>query len=233
MKACKIIATAFNPKRVVKNQQNWPHHGQQLNNHPLYIEMIGFLVNIERTHDPGMEVDTYIYVYKDSMDIWKEWMQFDKTPTKGGMMHIVVEEENGGNYMMFNNAYQTLKGEYEWFMYTVDDVVIFGDQYYRRIKDCWAEGVGYVALQGFTDVHVQGSIGLTHRDVLAKVCEINGGVLPHAKGPWTQEANIHEGELPFTGKVLDAGFKFVSFNESTVWHKDNLCYPYYNFKNNV
>lgn len=236
MKSCKIVGTVYNPSKAVKEGWPWPYHSQKLNSPKLYIQMIEKLVEIEKEFDPGMEVDTYFIVFKDTFDLWKEWEKYDNTPKNKGTIHIIFEEKDGGVYLMYNRGFQELKKDYEWFIFTCDDIVVFGDQYYKKILDKWIDGCGYIALQGIStleefDHHVQGSIGLTHRDILNKVCEINNGELPHAKGDWKQEAEIHQGEIPFTHKILDLGYHFIRYNDVDTWDKKNLCFPYYNLVN--
>lgn len=228
MKACKIIATAFNPTRIVKSAQPWPHHGQILNTRATYVRMVYKLVELEETYDPGMRVDTFVMVYKDKEGVYKEWAQFNGIKTPGGRLKVVFVGTDSGCYHLYNKGFQINKKKYDWFLFTCDDVCVFGDQYYKRIKDKWKKGYGYIGLQGVTEDHVQGSIGLTKRSVLNAVCKVNKGVLPHPKGKWQQERNIHEGEIPFTEKIQALGFKLVPFNDSTTWDKANLCYPYHN-----
>ena len=242
-KYCKINTTAYNPDKAIKvsggADNSWPFHPQNLSTPKLYIEMVDALFAVERDTDPGLDVDSYMVVYKDRHDLWKEWLKYDKQPIKRGTFHVIVEERNGGNYQMFNTAYQQLRNDYDWFIFTCDDIMVFGDQYYKKILDRWEEGCGYVALQGGgerepdgSQHHVQGSIGLTSKEVLDKVCQFNNGELPHNKEDWTQEKNIFGGELPFTHKILDLGYHFVSYNDSKTWLKENLCYPYYFYINN-
>lgn len=234
---CKINTTAFNPKKAIKVSEKWPFHNQNLSTPELYKEMVKTLFEVERDTDPGLDMDSYMVVYKDKWNSWKEWEQYDQTAIKRGKFHVIFEERDGGNYQMFNKAYQEIKDKYDWFIFTCDDLMVFGDQYYKKILDRWEEGCGYVALQGGGEIlpdevqnHVHGSIGLTSKKILEEVCAVNGGELPHPKAePWTQEANIHEGEIPFTNKIHNLGYKFVNYNDSQEWKLENLCYPYFNY----
>lgn len=238
MSHCKINTTAYNPKKKVWNNGSWPFHSQDLNTPEKYIKMVETLFVIERDTDPGVDMDSYMVVYVDSFGLHREWAKYDNQPIKRGIFHVIWETRNGGNYQMFNTAYQLIKDKYDWFIFTCDDIMVFGDQYYQKILSRWGEGVGYVALQGGGDPpteaepqnHVQGSIGLTSRDILEKVCSDNNGELPHSKAEkWLQENNIVEGEIPFTQRILYLGYHFVNYNDSKVWDKENLCYPYYDY----
>lgn len=239
-KYCKINTTAYNPNKKVSLNERWPFHSQDLHTPELYKEMVKTLFEVERDTDPGLDVDSYMVVYKDKYDLWKEWEQYAGKPIKRGIFFVIFEERNGGNYQMFNTAYQLTKRMYDWYIFTCDDIMVFGDQYYKKILDRWEDGCGYVALQGGGEIlphevqnHVQGSIGLTSKKILEEVCAINGGELPHAKGEWTQEANIAEGEIPFTNKIAGLGYHFVNYNDSRTWRKENLCYPYYMYVRNL
>lgn len=236
MNCCKINTTAYNPNKKVAIGERWPFHNQVLNTPELYKEMVRILFEVERDTDPGLDVDSYMVVYKDKFELYKEWEKYNGQPIKRGIFHVMFEDRNGGNYQMFNEAYQLTKHKYKWYIFTCDDIMVFGDQYYRKILERWDKGVGYVALQGGGEIlpdevqnHVQGSIGLTSRKILEEVCNINGGELPHHKGEWTQEANIAEGEIPFTNKIHGLGYRFVNYNDSQEWKKENLCFPYFNY----
>jgi hypothetical protein len=234
-KNCKINTTAYNPMKSVKMGENWPFHPQDLHTPQLYQKMIERLFRVEKETDPGVDVDSYMVVYKDKWGLWQDWIQFDNQPIKRGTFYVLFEERNGGNYQMFNMCYQKIKDKYDWFIFTCDDIMVFGDQYYKKILERWEEGCGYVALQGGGEIlpeemqhHVQGSIGLTSKKILEEVCKINNGELPHnKKEPWTQEANIFEGEIPFTNKILELGYHFVNYCDSKEWKLENLCYPYF------
>ena len=244
-KYCKINTTAFNPKKTIKEWggvDSWPFHGQDLHSPKLYRQMIDTLFDVERDTDPGVDMDSYMVVYKDEGNEWVNWEQYDNQPIKRGTFHVIFEERDGGNYQMFNKAYQLLRNDYDWFIFTCDDIMVFGDQYYKRFLERWAEeeNIGYLALQGGGDnpteteqqSHVQGSIGMTSKKILEEVCAINGGELPHPKTePWTQDANIHEGEIPFTHKILELGYRFYNYDGEKKWSKNNFCYPYYLYAN--
>lgn len=213
----------------------WPFHSQDLRTSAKYKRMIETLFEVERDTNPGVDVDSYMVVYKDTYGVYKHWEKYDGLPISRGTFHVLFENRDGGNYQMFDMAYQLIKHRYDWFIFTCDDIMILGDQYYQKILNRWRVGVGYVALQGIGENeegqnHVQGSIGLTSKKILEQVCAINGGELPHSKKtPWTQDNNITEGEIPFTKKILGLGYRFVNYNNSVVWLKENLCYPYYDY----
>lgn len=231
MSTAKIIATAFSQKRAVKPATNWPYHSQILSTETLYSEMVKKLAKLEMTEDPGEPMDTFIYVYVDEWGSWREWVKYDGMDTVRGHLFIKLIKEDGGCYLMYNQGYQDNKDRYEWFLITCDDVCILGQDYLTKIKSKWKEGAGYIALQGLNDSpHVQGSIGLTHRDILNKVCEINNGELPHPKGKFVQERNISEGEHPFTNMIHNLGFELVKYNDSEKWDRKNLCMPYHDIR---
>lgn len=231
MSTAKIIATAFSQKRAIKPATNWPYHSQILSTESLYSEMVWKLAKLEMTEDPGEPMDTFIIVYKDQWDAWKKWEQYDGKETKRGKLTVVFTEEDGGCYLQYDLGFQMNKDKYEWFIFTPDDVCILGQDYLVKIKEKWTEYAGYVALQGLNDSpHVQGSIGLTHRDILQQVCEVNNGVLPHPKGAFSQERNISEGEHPFTNIIHTMGYDLVKYNKSEKWDRNNLCMPYHDIK---
>ena len=237
---CKINTTAYNPNKTIKITERWPAHDQDLHTPELYQQMVKALFEVERDTDPGVDMDSYMVVYIDKYGLYKEWAKYDEEPIKRGKFHVIYEARDGGNYQMFNKAYQLIKHNYDYFIFTCDDIMVFGDQYYKKLIDRWNEesGIGYLAVQGGGETHepqnhVQGSIGMTTKKILEEVCGINNGELPHPKSePWTQEANIREGEIPFTHRILELGYRFVNYNNSKTWRRENLCFPYLNYIRN-
>jgi len=234
MPTAKIIATAFSQRRAIKPASNWPYHSQILSTENLYSELVTKLAKLEMTEDPGEPMDTFIIAFKDEWGAYKQWLQYDGKSTKRGVLHIVIEEEDGGCYLQYNKGFQMNKDKYEWFLITCDDVCILGQNYLTKIKSKWTEKAGYIALQGLNDSpHVQGSIGLTHRDILQKVCDMNNGELPHPKGVFSQERNISEGEHPFTNMIHQMGYELIKYNNSEKWDRNNLCMPYHDIKASI
>ena len=235
---CKINTTAYNPKKKIWNGGSWPFHSQDLGTPEKYKKMIETLFEIERDTDPGVDMDSYMVVHPDKDGVHQEWQKYDRQPIKRGTFYVIYEPRDGGNYQMFNTCWQRVKDSYDWFIFTCDDIMVFGDQYYAKILERWGNGVGFVALQGGGDPatpdepqhHVQGSIGLTSGEILKQVADGNNGELPHSKAEkWVQENNIREGEIPFTQRILYLGYHFVNYNDSKEWKKENLCYPYYDY----
>lgn len=197
----------------------------------LYLELVNLLARTEIETNPGERVDTFIMVYKDPEEVYKEWLKYDKREMPRGYLHIVLQETDGGCYEMYNNGFQMNKDDYEWFIFTPDDVFILGDGYRTEMDKRWTDNAGFIAMQGMNDSpHVQGSIGLTHRDILQQVCELNNGELPHPKGTFLQERNIAEGEIPFTHMIHNLGYDLIKFNDSEKWSMENYCMPYHNLK---
>lgn len=231
MPTAKIIATAFSQKRAIKPATNWPYHSQILSTETLYAEMVRKLAKLETEEDPGEPMDTFIIAYQDEWGAYKQWKEYDGRKTKQGTLHIVFTKEDGGCYLQYDLGFQINRDKYEWFIFTPDDVCILGQDYLVKMKSKWTEYAGFIAMQGMNDSpHVHGSIGMTHKNILEQVCEVNNGELPHPKGEFLQERNITEGERPFTNIIHKLGYELIKYNESEKWDRKNLCMPYHNIK---
>jgi len=239
MRACKVIATFYNPCREIRTEAEYPDHNQNISLPSQYLEMINDYCQLEMTQDPGIDSLDTIIVYNGRREgVGYELTKYEEQTTPKGKFIIEYRDCNDGSFGAFNYAYQRYRSDYDWWMFSEDDIFIIGDKYYtktlevfEREKDC-----GFVALVGIEETtedfkgHAHSGCGLTKIDVLNRAAELGGGQLAHGVGPYNKERNIFQGEVSFTSNIKDAGYRLVQYGTNS-WNLNNLCFPYYELKN--
>jgi hypothetical protein len=231
MKNCKVIATCFAGKRVQEYTEiagNPPlmiYHAQNFPTSESVLDLVKLNVEQERTVDPGVPCDTIIVNNDIGWSIGNEYLDsIDNTPTYSGIIRVLHCENWGRSFGAYNGAYQKFKDDYDYWIFTEDDILINGHNYYKIALDNFHRDkkIGFVALQGIsidgldgeTGEHVKhahSGAGLTHVSILN---ELNAklGKLPHCEKhePQTYEECIIRGEIAFTNEILKLGYKLVT-----------------------
>lgn len=231
-KACKIIACTVVDGRDCRNNVSFPAHNQIVETRADVIKMMQDLVEFEKEQDAGMPVDVYLVNNNTGDTEVNEWFDsLNGTKLKNGNLYVIHRKNTGGSFGAYNDAYLALRNKYEWFLFTEDDLFIGGDEYYlkavKKFKD-----LGFLA---FIDVgerdeqtHCHGGVGLSHRKILNEVMIIPRK-LPCPEGYFDKQQAIREGEIPFTNKIYQMGYKLKRMGEFEGWSIKNYCLPYYNY----
>jgi hypothetical protein len=144
----------------------------------------------------------------------------------------VDRPNDGGSYGAYDWAYRKYRGLYDWWLFTEDDVVVGGENYYDRLIEKFQStpNCGFVATIGVEPgflVHAHGGIGLTSAAVLERVFGYCGGCLPHPCGSgWARHLAIIQGEIPFTNVIAHLGYQVVPFGLPGWDWENNLCLPF-------
>lgn len=175
-----------------------------------------------------------IVVNNDSGEENERWLR-ENMP-----MGVIIETRpnDGGSFGAYNHAFQKYRREFNWWMFTEDDIVIGGPRYYDRFVDRFdsVKWCGMVAAVGVYEgdrnpTHAHGGVGLTHRTVLEAVCAANDGDLPYPKAMtgWNRPDAV-SGEIAFTNAMAKLGFKLIPFGNNRSWNwRENACLPYLNW----
>jgi hypothetical protein len=136
------------------------------------------------------------------------------------------------------------KKNYDYFLFTEDDWLIFGDNYLKigintlnKTKDC-----GMVSYVGVTKIHrshwkslklnkknaygCHGGIGLVSTKILNKIVN-NNGSLPHYKGD-DYRMGVRYGELAFPNSIVKLGYKIIDLPRDKI-----LGMPAYDYMRNI
>lgn len=227
---CKVIVTAENLNRVERPNAQFPHHPQHTIDKQEQILLWDIIAYIEETVDGGMTFDTVIVC--NGNEAYQYWKKFDGKKTKNGKYVILERPNHGGSFAGYNYVYRNT--DYQNFIFTEDDIFIFGKDYYKDIDEEFLqiENIGFLSLIGISKnpkfTHCHGGVGYTTRGILKHIEDENGD-LPFSKTKaWNQSRSVRYGEIPFTNKIHKAGFTLKVRNKNKKdWLKSNLAYPYW------
>lgn len=230
MKYCKVIVVAYHLNRIERTNEKFPHHDQQPLSHDEQIGLWQKILDIETTVDGGMGFDTVIVCNGESAHDW--WKHFDGTKTKNGNLIILGRPNDGGSFGGYNHAFRNTT--YDNFIFTEDDILIYGDRYYARILESYKANpnAGYLCLVGISKHkkfrHCHGGVGFSTRERLSEVTDTEGN-LPHPqKGGWDQKLAVKYGEYRLTGDMRRLGRELITIDGyKQEWTVDNCCLPYW------
>ena len=229
MKDCKVIVVCGNPIRDVR-----PKGSCQFHHHPQTIQTVEDLyglweviLEIETTVDGGVPFDTIIMCNGSEAFEW--WKEYDGTPTKNGTLRVIERRNHGGSFAGYDHAYRHL--DYNGYLFTEEDILVFGPEYYKQFKERYHEQPGFVCAVGISrgkrfERHCHGGVGYTERKVLDAVADEHGRLpYPHRKG-WHRGTTILQGEIPFTSRVTKCGYELLELHgHISDWVTTNQCMP--------
>jgi len=234
MKVCKVITTSFlerkireettlcgNPKGLFNHSQNFPTPKS-------IIELLKLTVSLEEKTDPGILTDVVIVNndvgFKEGNDFLNS---INNKKFKNGKLKILFKENYGRSFAGYNYAFKQLKDEYDYFIFTEDDIIIHHSNYSIKAVDCFnrQKNIGAVAYQSTTIenyegvsaeefIHIHGGVCLSSTKVLKELYNKLGN-LPHCKKNDSQlyENIIKNGEIAFTNEIYKLGYKLTNINE--------------------
>jgi hypothetical protein len=231
MSDCKVIVVCGNPVRECRpiGSCDYHLHPQTIKTLEDLQELWKTILEIEETVDGGVHFDTVIICNGEEAYSW--WKQHNNKKTANGTLVVVPRRNHGGSFAGYDHAYRHLS--YEGFLFTEEDILVFGPSYYRRIKERFLEEPrnGYVCVVGISrgktfEKHCHGGVGYTTRKVLDTIVDEQGRLpYPHRKG-WHKGTTILRGEIPLTATITHKGFNLVELHEHTPeWNARNLCMP--------
>ncbi len=224
-KNLKVIVCAYNPDRLVRTGCKYPDHNQELSTWEDHELMFSKIIEVELNHDAGVPVDTLIVCNNDCCGFFDK---YNGVKTKNGKIIVRYRNNIGGSFGGYSYAYQNFK--YRTYLFTEDDLIVFGDHYYKKILDRMeTEKADFVALLGISPngrfpEHAHGGIGVATRETLDAIAV--DGELPYHHGEWQHSLVIYSGEIPFTNNMLKSGKKMIYYGKEE-WSADNLLLPYY------
>jgi hypothetical protein len=230
---CKIISVCFKDGGDVRTNVEYPAHNQTCGKSEDMLKMVKDLYEVEVNQDAGCPVDIYFVNSDAGYTEGNEWLaSIDCAPTKNGHIYVITRENIGGSFGAYNFAFDLLKDKYNYFLFTEEDLFIFGKDYYKKAVERYEDArVGFLAFIGVAKrgpIHCHGGVGLVSRDVLNDVVAVHGE-LPHSKLLFDKQDVIRKGEIPFTNSMHLLGYSLATFGEED-WNEKNHILPYYNFK---
>jgi len=222
MRSCKVIATCFTA-RDVRTEVSYPYHNQQIRSPEESLRMLRKVLEIETGPATIIVVNNRAGFLPG--DRYLDTLSSD----------VLVEHRAnfGGAFGAYDYAFQKYRDRFDYWLFTEDDVVIL-HPYQHFIQRFEGEvNCGLLALVGRSSSpaeHAHGGIGLSRREVLERVCERNGGHLPHPNSNgWKRREVELAGEVAFGQAFIRAGYRLVSYGDDRRWHPSNGCLPYYDW----
>jgi hypothetical protein len=234
MKIAKVITTSFVP-RVPRNKSSicgeppgYFSHSLNFVTNESIIQLIQLNINLEEQCDPGVDVDLIVVNNDSGFQPGVDYLNgLDGKKLKKGIVRVFHRENYGRSFGGYNYAFIKLREDYDYFIFTEDDIVIWQDGYAREGLNVLNKNpsCGFVAYQGVTKkfndrsvedaIHVHGGVGMASTKVLNAVVE-RCGCLPHAGFSETQkyENIIEKGEVAFTNEIYKLGFQICELDHS-------------------
>ena len=232
---CKVISICLKADGDVRTNVSFPAHNQDAPTSEKMLEMVKDLYELEINQDAGCDVDVYFVNNNIGFKEGNEWLDsIHGTKTKNGYLYVIHRANIGGSFGAYNHAYQELKNKYEYFLFTEEDLFVFGKEYYTKALDRYRElDIGFLSFidveRRRNPVHCHGGVGLTSKRILEKVEEIHG-CLPHSGEEFNKIKTIREGEIPFTNTIHKLGYEMARMGEVEDWNEKNNLLPYFNYK---
>ena len=209
------------------------------------INLIKLHVELEITTDPGIDLDIII-VNSDVGN--KEGNNFINTLENKKLFRgkiIILNRKNQGlSFGAYSDAFEKFRNNYDYFLFTEDDVLIVNNDYAEYGIDLLESKnqIGFVAYVGVTKLHkdhisllnlessngysCHGGIGLSSTKILNKIFE-KENKLPHYNGTDYQKG-IYYGEILFTASIVKAGYDLVDLPENKIF-----SIPAYDYMRNI
>jgi len=229
MRVAKVIATCFSPRTVREktgfnnNPLGYFSHAQNFTTGEDVLRLIDFTLEVESSSNPGCQTDLIIV---NSQTGWAAGDQhldsLHGKHLKYGKVIVLHRENIGLSFGSYNHAFSLMGPDYDYYLFTEDDIIINGDRYaeigidtFLDKKDCGF--VAYVAL-GYDDniegkAAAAGGIGLTSYSVLNRVRQTNGR-LSYFNSSSLEDRwqHILHGELAFTNDINKIGFALTEID---------------------
>ena len=229
MKVAKVIATCFSPRTVREktgfNNNPLGHfsHSQNFTTGEDIIRLIDFTLEVESLSDPGCQTDLIIVNSRTGWTAGDQYLDsLHGKCLKHGKVRVMHRENVGLSFGSYNHAFSVLGSDYDYYLFTEDDIIINGNRYveigintFLEQKNCGF--VAYLAL-GYDDnikdkAAAAGGIGLTSYAVLNHVCQVNGS-LSYFNGSSLENRwqHILHGELAFTNDINKLGYALTEID---------------------
>ena len=233
MKVVKVITTSFVPRAVrlstdlSGNPLGYFSHSQNFTAREQIIDLIKYTLEVESEVDPGCDTDI---IFVNNQIGWSDGDEYlnsiNGKKIKRGCIKVIHRENIGRSFGGYNSAVKIFGSEYDYYIFTEDDILINGDHYALRGIDAFINcaNCGFVAYQSISEqfrqcsredsLHAHGGVGLTSYMVLDQVIQKYEN-LPFSSSPadQTYESIIERGEVAFTNVIHKMGYNLIAINE--------------------
>jgi hypothetical protein len=228
IKVAKVVATTFAPRSVregttlLGDPLGFFSHSQKFTNFREISDLLKYIINKECSIDPGMNTDLIIINNDNGNERGRKIINdLNGVNLPRGRVITDSRENIGFSYGAYNYAVKNWINEYDFFIFTEDDIIISEDHYsliavneFLKVDEC-----GFLAFQSVSfavpelplldSYHAHGGVGITSKEVLQKIIKRNGE-MSYYKGRDQNYRNIIlNGEVKFTNDFIKSGFKLL------------------------
>ena len=179
IKCCKVIATSF-IERDVRESTSWYEHAQNLGTSSAVLDMIKYIVKKEQEIDAGISMDTIIVNNDSGYAPGRQYLDsIDGLSTKNGNIKIIHRENWGRSFGAYNAAFMQYKDEYDYWIFSEDDMYFSKDRYAKEYLNILEENekTAFVAAIGIgrpteRTKHAHGGCGFTHRKYMEETIPV-------------------------------------------------------------
>ena len=240
MKAAKVIATSFakrsfRPKTyLIGDPLGYFGHSQIFRNGDDVINLIKFNIAIEKKNKPGIERRDLIIINNDIG--FKKGNNYLKkisgTKIPFGKIIVCNRKNIGMSFGAYDYAFRKFKNDYDYFLFTEDDTIIFKNNYFKTGIDIFRSNkkAGFLAYIHSTKVDksyykrlnlnknnaisCHGATGLSSKEILKKVFNKHGRI-PHYRGNNYQKC-ITYGEVGFPNSIVKLGYDIIDLPKNLI-----------------
>ena len=244
MKTVKVITVCFKD-RVAHGSFDGDNR-KELDDSQSALSMIREVVEYDRTIDAGTDMDTIIVNNDLGYDEGRNYLDTIKgTKTKNGLFKVMHRPNVGRSFGGYNEAFNKYKDEYDYWIFSEDDLYYCKDGYAKNYIDILNsnENCAFVATLGVDRAdhetkHAHGGQGLTHRDYMEETIpleySIDDGTNRQAYKIKGELAHYHDksvadsyhtrlhcihGEVPFTYSLVRLGYDILVDDNPKSWYK--------------
>ena len=239
MKVAKVIATCFLPKAyipktyLVGNPLGYFGHSQKSDSASDVIDLLKFSIAQEKLSKPGINRDLIIVNNNVDYEKGNKFIEdISETNIPFGKIKCITRENIGRSFGAYNEAFLKFRNDYDFFIFSEDDVIIAKDNYFKIGIDIWnnSPNAGFIAyickskigkwhwkdlgLNESTAYSCHGATGLSSTKILNKVVEKHG-CLPYYKGS-EKSKDITFGEVAFPNSILQLGYRLIDLPKNMV-----------------
>lgn len=216
MKVCKVVSTFFSDSRIDRSYERegyepvrWSTHIQfGVPGEPGIKKMIEDTISLDKDVDTGADCDILLINNVNGSVEFDEYIRsLNNTETKNGKIFTFEKENEGGQFGAFDFIWHKFEDEYDFWIFTEDDIIITGHEYYSKLIERLGKDTAY-ALCGVVKhehhpPHACSACMLIPKKILK--------VIRHIPFPLVNDipTRIARGEIAFSTKILDAGFKLT------------------------
>lgn len=251
MKAAKVIATCFKPKEIIEktrlsgNPLGYFYHSQRFTNDDEIINLLNLIIKLENKYDPGCDRDLIFVNANVNSSRGNSFIsEINNQKVNRGKIIAYTRDNFGLSFGSYNDAFQKYKENYDYFLFTEDDWLIYKDNYLKIGIDLFQNNpkTGMIAYVGLTKIDksrwkelkldkntaygCHGGIGLSSTKILKKI-ENKYGHLPHYNKD-NYEESITYGELRFPNSFIQVGYNLINLPTNLI-----LGMPAYDYQRGI